>query len=233
MGAVKGILRFGIYFFIGIWMFALGVIVGRGNSPVTFDTDSFQVRLAAIVQEFEESAKEEEKVDLQFYNVLNNPVRHEVSGKRGKPGEAPGEIVPKKEVFSQDSPGAGKDSSIGIKTSKKYATLKSKVPYSPGASQTIVKPSSGTSVIGTKPMKKVVLKKTLSKSSPAVTAAKKDLEKPKDLTKVQAKNENTEKAVKIRIMTLLHLYTRVGGESPCTFNHIFPLHCTMKFIKSN
>ena len=33
-------------------MFFLGILVGRGTSPVTFDTKSFNTRLEAIVQSY-------------------------------------------------------------------------------------------------------------------------------------------------------------------------------------
>ncbi len=120
MGTARGIIKYGLYFFIAAWMFALGVMVGRGSSPVTFDTESFQDRLETIAREFGENETPEEKVDLKFYDALNSPVRHEVSGRK----ERSGEIVPKREVFSPEAilnrETAG---TVPVKTSKKSATF--------------------------------------------------------------------------------------------------------------
>ncbi|MCK5836987.1 MAG: hypothetical protein KAH09_06940 [Desulfobacula sp.] len=48
MISFKRILKYLIYTFIAGWMFLLGIMVGRGTSPVTFDTQKFQKRLEAI-----------------------------------------------------------------------------------------------------------------------------------------------------------------------------------------
>ena len=76
-----------------LWMFALGVLVGRGSSPVSFDTRGFQARLEAIALEHGLQEKNGEKVDLKFYDALNQPVRHEIKGRK----EGTGEIVPGRE----------------------------------------------------------------------------------------------------------------------------------------
>ncbi|WP_022667942.1 SPOR domain-containing protein [Desulfospira joergensenii] len=68
---MKGILKFSIYVFIGGWMFLLGIMVGRGNSPVTFDTRGFQERLASIAREYGKSSEAGEKLELEFYDALN------------------------------------------------------------------------------------------------------------------------------------------------------------------
>ena len=54
-------------------MFFLGIMVGRGTSPVTFDTQKFQKRLETIASEFGEKKDTPEKVDLKFYDVLDQP----------------------------------------------------------------------------------------------------------------------------------------------------------------
>jgi cell division protein FtsN len=98
-------------------MFFLGILVGRGTSPVTFDTKSFHTRLEAIVQSYEKTAPEE-KMDLQFYDALNKPVRQEVTGKKNTPNE----IVPKKETgrLVIQVPIMER---VPVKTSRKAATL--------------------------------------------------------------------------------------------------------------
>ncbi len=44
----KGVLKYIIYIFIGGWLFLLGVMAGRGTSPVTFETQGFQERLRPL-----------------------------------------------------------------------------------------------------------------------------------------------------------------------------------------
>lgn len=120
MGRVKGILKYGLYFFIGAWMFALGVMVGRGSSPITFDTENFQDRLQTIAREFGETEPSDQKVDLKFYDALNSPVRHEISARK----QGADEIVPKREVFSPETlPGREAPGSVPVKTGKKQATM--------------------------------------------------------------------------------------------------------------
>ena len=98
-------------------MFFLGIMVGRGTSPVTFDTRNFHKRLETIVQEFGNTDAPEEKMDLKFYDALNKPVLQEVTGKQNKFNE----IIPKKETgpLVVQMPSA----SIPVKTSRKTATL--------------------------------------------------------------------------------------------------------------
>jgi septal ring-binding cell division protein DamX len=46
---LKGILGWtGLFFFVSAWMFVLGVFVGRGTAPVSFDINSLQEELAAL-----------------------------------------------------------------------------------------------------------------------------------------------------------------------------------------
>ncbi len=99
-------------------MFFLGIMVGRGTSPVTFDTKQFHNRLETIAGEFGKTKIPEEKMDLQFYDALNKPVRQEVKGKKNTPNE----IIPKKEtgylLVQMTGPTA-----VPVKTSRKAATF--------------------------------------------------------------------------------------------------------------
>jgi cell division septation protein DedD len=46
---LKGIIGWtGLFFFVSAWMFVLGVFVGRGTAPVSFDINSLQEELAAL-----------------------------------------------------------------------------------------------------------------------------------------------------------------------------------------
>ncbi len=56
----KGVL-FSIIFFISVWMFVLGVLVGRGTAPVKFDIDNIQNELADLKKNALEKERQEMK----------------------------------------------------------------------------------------------------------------------------------------------------------------------------
>ena len=118
MDAPRGILRFGIYFFIGAWMFALGVVVGRGTSPVTFDTESFQERLRVIVGEIPQESPDSDKVDLDFFKTLNKPVTNDpvVAPEGSDPILDDGKAQDPDALFKEN------DGPIPVKVSRKLAT---------------------------------------------------------------------------------------------------------------
>jgi cell division septation protein DedD len=71
----------GVAFLVVAWMFILGVIVGRGLSPVRFDVEKLTNELIALKQSALKSAEEAkkpsvdvapEKRDLGFYDVLTD-----------------------------------------------------------------------------------------------------------------------------------------------------------------
>jgi len=68
-------------------MFGLGVIVGRGSSPVLFETRPFQEHLGRMVSELLAKLPEKEKLELKFYDVLDDPVSYPVKGKIDDSGE--------------------------------------------------------------------------------------------------------------------------------------------------
>jgi len=72
----------------------LGIMVGRGTSPVTFDTQGFQKRLEAIANEFVEKKDNPQKMDLEFYDALDSPVQEESALSKNNPLE----IMPEKEI---------------------------------------------------------------------------------------------------------------------------------------
>jgi len=112
----KGLLKYSLYIFVAAWMFFLGIIVGRGNSPVKFDTQEFQKRLEIIAHDFGAQKKIPDKIDLKFYDVLEKPELEEgASHNKSKAKGKIVEILPKKEVVT---------GSILMKTSKKKETFK-------------------------------------------------------------------------------------------------------------
>ncbi|MFO7714738.1 SPOR domain-containing protein [Desulfosarcina sp.] len=71
--------RYLLVFFVAVWMFVLGLMVGRGTAPVHFDTQALQKELAALrdamlKKEREALEKairgEDEKTPLEFYEAL-------------------------------------------------------------------------------------------------------------------------------------------------------------------
>ncbi|WP_035236858.1 SPOR domain-containing protein [Desulfobacter vibrioformis] len=103
-------------------MFGLGVLVGRDVKPVLFETRPFQERLAQMVSELSAKTPEKEKVDLKFYDVLEEPVFHQVKSKT----EDSGEITPGPEIgksaSTQPTPDTSQAEEIPVKRSKKLAT---------------------------------------------------------------------------------------------------------------
>jgi cell division protein FtsN len=74
------VLKSVIYALMAAWMFVLGIMVGRGTVPVTFETRGFQERLQGIVKEYGKtqiSADPESKMALHYYDALNDPVTPE------------------------------------------------------------------------------------------------------------------------------------------------------------
>ncbi len=69
----KGIL-YSILFFIIIWMFVLGIFVGRGSAPVKFDTREFQKKLANIAGKQDAENSNLQDTEIQFYEDLQTPM---------------------------------------------------------------------------------------------------------------------------------------------------------------
>lgn len=112
MPAFPQVLKAFLYLFIAAWMFVLGIMVGRGNSPVSFDTKGFQQRLEKIAGQFGTPDEPEGQIELKFYDVLDRPVAS--SGSENLKDRS--EIVPREEKI------------IEIKTSTKKRTFKAKLP---------------------------------------------------------------------------------------------------------
>lgn len=110
----RGVLKYGLPLVIGAWMFALGVIVGRGTSPVTFDTESFQERLRVIVGQIPRADQEPERPALD-HEALNKPV----------PRDSVMAPVPEQKAVArreQEVPAPGNET-IPVKQSLKLATI--------------------------------------------------------------------------------------------------------------
>ncbi len=71
MMSFKGIQKYLIYALIAGWMFFLGIVVGRGFSPVTFDTKEFSKKLEKMANIPDRKNEVGKKVDLKFYEDLD------------------------------------------------------------------------------------------------------------------------------------------------------------------
>jgi cell division septation protein DedD len=132
----KGVLKHTIYIFIGAWMFLLGIMVGRGTAPVTFETRGFQERLQSIVKEFGKPGNtigQEDKIVLDYYEALNDPINPEemiiVIPIKDLEKKLPDAEEPPAAVSAGVNPDAAIDEgeqtdSIPVKTSTKAATFK-------------------------------------------------------------------------------------------------------------
>ena len=129
----RGLITLVLGFCVCGWMFFLGILVGRGTAPVSFDTRSFQASLAKLAHDFEGEEKTFERPVLDFYEGLKSAMlsttgkaqeEKELSqAKNLTQGErvAQGEILP----VTADAHGDGKGSPL-LKKSLKGLTLKSK-----------------------------------------------------------------------------------------------------------
>jgi cell division septation protein DedD len=131
MMSYKGILKYLIYLSIAGWMFLLGIVVGRGTSPVTFDTKRFQERLEFIAKKSHKQKEQPpEKVELGFFGSLKDPIPTQGSASAGKTGE----IIPKQEIVSSKERPAIEPGVIPKKLSRKTLTdirYKNKKPVTP------------------------------------------------------------------------------------------------------
>lgn len=80
----KGLLIWaGLVFFVAVWMFILGILVGRGTAPVNLDADRLQKELARLKEvmaakeqaevEAQAAGQKDGKADLGFYEALKEP----------------------------------------------------------------------------------------------------------------------------------------------------------------
>lgn len=115
-----------LIFFISTWMFALGILVGRGTAPVRFDIDKLQKELAELknktltadLRRFKINKNViEEKPDLAFHEALKTTTE-EIS-------------LPAKPTEEKKKPPPPKPVQEKKQTVKKKAVLK---PVKPGAS---------------------------------------------------------------------------------------------------
>jgi cell division protein FtsN len=97
--------RWVVLLLVSVWMFVLGVLVGRGTSPVHFDTEALQKELAdlraAVVQKekkrfrvFEGEAAAEKAENLDFYENLKKTPPDSPPAPEAKPAPRPATAPP-------------------------------------------------------------------------------------------------------------------------------------------
>lgn len=149
-------------------MFCLGVIVGRGATPVLFETRPFQEHLGRMVSALSDKLPGKEKVDLKFYDVLEEPVSSPVKGKSADAGEiTPAAETGKIAQIKPEAPPRAED--IPVKRSKKLATWHRTGPDYDNASDPAPPPKKSASI---KTNKKVSQKQTVPQRAPKVLKSK-------------------------------------------------------------
>lgn len=103
-------------------MFGLGVIVGRSSSPVMFETRPFQEHLGQMINDLSVKLPREGKVDLKFYDVLDDPVYYPVKGKKDDPGEITPGPETRKTASNKPVLSNSQDEEIPVKRSRKLST---------------------------------------------------------------------------------------------------------------
>ena len=108
----------GIISFVSIWMFVLGIFVGRGTAPVKFDIEKLQKELVALKEAVLKKEKKRLKVDpdtgtgridLSFYEALKETKKNVRSS--GTPSQK--KEHPEKKVDVRPSPRQIKTASTG------------------------------------------------------------------------------------------------------------------------
>ncbi len=115
----RNLLKYSGIFLLCGWMFFLGVLVGRGTAPVSFDTKKFQEKLAEIAGVKVNEKKIEKKSGLDFYEMLKKPV----STMDAKFPESLGKDGAKNDGAKGNSRGKISEKSIQIKKSRKTMSM--------------------------------------------------------------------------------------------------------------
>ncbi len=101
--------RWAVLLLVSVWMFVLGVLVGRGTSPVYFDIESLQKELSSLRQTVLEKEKTRFKIsesgaaqkaeELDFYETLKKSVPES-----GAKPVAPTKPAPEPKAASESRP---------------------------------------------------------------------------------------------------------------------------------
>ncbi len=142
--------------FVSAWMFALGVLVGRGTAPVRFDLDKMEKDLAELKQavmdkEETKTGTDDASEDLTFYRTLKNKGRHEgltiePTRKKGPKPRTPAPEQPKPITSAPNKPKLSVTPKTALtKTDEEEKTPPPAKPEPPGK-KTPAKPEKTTGV---------------------------------------------------------------------------------------
>lgn len=109
-------MKYTIYGFIAMWMFVLGILVGRGNFPELIKTSGFQGKLEKIA--IEADKRDKKNIELPPFDVLEKPPEKE-PGLTGKKPTGP----PPAALTQEKDP----DGSVPEKLSMKKKTFKAQL----------------------------------------------------------------------------------------------------------
>jgi cell division septation protein DedD len=140
---------FWVVFFISAWMFFLGVVVGRGNSPVNFDINELEKQIAAL----KKAALQSEEMRIQKANPVSPDVQSELG-------------------FYEALKMLEQNDLMGLAEEKSTAAIKSDPPVK---TETAVKPTSPKIVAKTE--KAPEFKKSEVKATPLVSETINTVEK--------------------------------------------------------
>jgi len=167
-------------------MFGLGLLVGRGSSPVLFETRPFQEYLGRMLSELSANLPEKGKVDLKFYDVLDEPVYYPVKGT----ADDSGEITPGPETGKTASMKPALNNSraedIPVKRSRKLATWHQSGQGYGNATAPSPSPKKSASV---KTYKKAAEKQTMTQLTPKVLKSKVQAGKKTDAKPKETKSD--------------------------------------------
>jgi DedD protein len=127
-----------LIFFVSVWMFVLGILVGRGTAPVHFDIEKLQKELeelktAVLKKELQrykiDSARTVDKPDLGFHEALKSPkdddrLDHDISSRSkkkkavSKPAGLSGTVGDKNTAAFKRIPKSGRLFTIQVASSK-------------------------------------------------------------------------------------------------------------------
>jgi cell division protein FtsN len=153
----KGAIKYTIYAFIGLWMFLLGIMVGRGTAPVSFETRSFQERLQAMVRKAQKNQVLEDtdkKIALHYFEALNAPVKPDdmqALAVKVVPDKQENKFLEAKKMQAETTdtrdphaPETTTPDPAPVKTSKKAATFKASATARDDVAEKKPAPASGT-----------------------------------------------------------------------------------------
>nr|WP_320193741.1 SPOR domain-containing protein [uncultured Desulfobacter sp.] len=165
-------------------MFGLGVIVGRSSSPVMFETRPFQEHLGQIVNDGLDKFSQKEKVDLKFYDVLDEPISYPIKGKKDDSGEITPGPEAGKIALKKPKPNNSQAEEIPVKRSRKLATWHQ---AGPGYRNDTTPTPLSKKRASVKTEKKADEKQTVTKLAPKVLKSKPQTDKKTDAAPKEVK----------------------------------------------